>query len=108
MLKNLLKYLTALVIMLHCIGATQLASAYAKDKSSFVSMVTMSEEETKKEKESCDEDDADFWNDVRCKLQLRNTYLSSAIMHSYMHDTLNRLFYQFVLESPTPPPDFLA
>ncbi|HLP52278.1 MAG TPA: hypothetical protein VK154_15420 [Chitinophagales bacterium] len=94
--------------MLHCLGATQLISSYSKDNSSFVSMLTMNEEETKKEKESCDEDDVEFWNDVRCKLQLRNTYLCSVSDNSYLHESLNRVFYQFVLESPTPPPDFLA
>lgn len=108
MLTKALKYLTALIILLHCIGATQLVSAYAKDKSSFVSMLTMTEEESKKEKESCDEDDVELYSEFRCKTQEVNTYHFFSEENIYFRLSLKRISYQFVIESPTPPPDFLA
>lgn len=103
MLIRVFKYLVSLVILLHCIGATQLASACAKDKSAFISMLNMTEEETKKEKEA--KEDADDHKDLRCKpvsIAAQSFQLNKYIDYS---DSKNRIKHQFHSECTTPPPD---
>ena len=104
MISQSLKYIVSLVILLHCIGVTQLMSSCSKDNSAFVSMLNMNEEETKKEKES--KEDTEYANDIRMKLSTRINDFSLAGERTYFSDSKNRVNHQFVIENPTPPPDF--
>jgi hypothetical protein len=106
MLKNIFDSFFAFIILLHCIGITQLASSLSSDKSAFVGMLNMTEEETKKEKES--KEDTCFDKDLKFKISgiaipaafpsKRETYLASK----------NRIEHQFLSENPSPPPDYLG
>lgn len=104
MIESLLKFFLSLVILLHCVGVTQLASAVTKDKSAFVGMLNMNEEETKKEKES--KEDVDDVKDILQKPYLSQAHLLLTGKHIYYSDSKNRISHQFIIESPTPPPDF--
>lgn len=106
MLKSFIKYFLSLVILLHCAGVTQLVSAYSKDKSAFVGMLNMSEEETKKEKESKEE--ADHSKDIHSKISLTGLDISFIESRIYLADSKNRINHQFNIELPTPPPDSLV
>lgn len=109
MLAQLFKYTTALVILLHCLGVTQLASSYAKDKTAFVSMINMAEEETKKEKECGDEDTEEFFSTTQHqKVAFAEVHSFFTVQNIYFLQSLKRITHQFVIESPTPPPDFKA
>ena len=108
MLTKLLKYITALVILLHCLGVTQVMSSCAKDRSAFISMLNMNEEETKKEKESSDEDTFELYNDSTPKFTLVQSVIYNTGEKFYFSHTLKGISHQFVIESPTPPPDFTA
>lgn len=109
MLTQLIKYTTALVILLHCLGVTQLASSYAKDKTAFVCMVNMAEEETKKEKECGDEDTEEFFSTTQHqKVASAGVQTFFIVKNIYFLESLKRITHQFVIESPTPPPDFKA
>jgi len=104
MLMKLSKYLLAAFLTFHCLGITQLASAYSKDKAAFVGMLNMTEEETKKEKESKeDTDDAKLFHQ---KPVLQPNY--TLLLSDHIYYTVSRVLLtnQFVIESPTPPPDF--
>lgn len=106
MISALLKYLISLVILLHCMGATQLASALAKDKSAFIGMLNMTEEETKKEKESKeDNDDSKTIVGKPLVTSLQYTLKGKRFFYTRFAPCL---FQQFVIELPTPPPDSRA
>lgn len=99
-----LSWLIALLLTLHCVGATQLISAYASDKASFVRMLAMAEEETKKEKDCNSDDDAD----PEFKYRHRTDYRSgtqSKVIYLYTHHH-EKVIQQFINELTTPPPDF--
>jgi hypothetical protein len=106
MLNKPFKYFLSVVILLHCIGVTQLVSAYSKNNSAFVGMINMNEEETKKEKES--KDDTDYSKDIRLKFSSISTPLTFIDERIYFRNSKNRINYQFIIELPTPPPDSLA
>ena len=83
--------------------ATQLVSAYAKDKASFMRMLTMTEEETKKEKDNKGDDDTD--HEFKCRQKFfYTTSLHNKIVHrfSLQHQ---QVIHQFIGELTTPPPD---
>ena len=104
MIKKLLKYFLSLVILLHCTGVTQLVSAYSKDDSAFVSMLDMNEEETKKESK----EDVDSTKDLRAKISTVLTSISFTEKQIYFSGSKSRVNHQFIIELPTPPPDFKA
>lgn len=105
MIRSALKYLFAFVITLHCLGATQALSAYAKDKSAFIGMLNINEEETKKEKECKDEVDDMEHASFKPALVAVNVFFTGQC--AYYADYKNEAFGQFVIESPTPPPDLV-
>lgn len=104
MLKRTFRYLIAFIIMLHCLGVTQAISALSKDKGAFVSMLNVNEEETKKEKES--KEDVDDMADFSCKPHLVSITAFFNGQQTYFTFSKQRPVKQFVIESPTPPPDF--
>ncbi len=69
-------------------------------------MLAMNEEETKKEKE-CKED-VDSTKDLRTKISTAFAFISFTEKHIYFSDSKNRVNHQFIIELPTPPPDFKA
>jgi hypothetical protein len=99
-------YIVAVLLTLHCMGATQLVSAYAKDKASFVRMLTMTEEETKKEKDTKGDDDNDHEFKYRQKI-FYSTSLHSKIISQFVHRH-EQAICQFINELTTPPPDCKA
>ena len=105
-MKKFLRHFLALVILLHCVGVTQLVSTYSKDTSALIEMLSMNEEETKKEKES--KEDVDYSKDIYS----RNITLTSplAFIGNYIYFCCykNRINHQFIIELPTPPPDSLV
>ncbi len=103
MLKKIFKSFVSFIIVLHCMGATQLLSAYSKDYSAFVGMLNMTEEETKKEKES--KEDSDYSKDIRQKISSSFTPVSFTDKRIYFGSAKSRVTHQFVIEHPSPPPD---
>jgi hypothetical protein len=96
-------YFISLLLTLHCIGGTQLLSAYAKDNISFVRMLTMTEEETKKEKDNKTDDDTD--HEFKCRQNFFYTVsLHGKVIYQFarQHEQVRQ---QFITELPTPPPD---
>ncbi len=106
MIKKSIKYFLSLVILLHCTGVTQLVSACSKDNSAFVTMMNMNEEETKKEKES--KEDTECINDLRGKVAALAPNISFTEKQIYFSGSKSRVNHQFIIELPTPPPDFMA
>ena len=99
-------YIVAALLTLHCMGATQLVSACAKDKASFVRMLTLTEEETKKEKDSKSDDDTD--HEFKCRQKLfYTTSLHNKVVHHFTHRH-QQVIHQFIGELTTPPPDCKA
>ncbi len=106
MIGKILKLSVSFVILLHCIGVTQYAGAYTKNSSAFVSMLTMTEEENKKESES--KEDVDDTKEARVRpLQFSpvNIALQVGMGYAYAHGILMQ---QYTVDQPTPPPDYLA
>lgn len=108
MLFRLLKFFTAIVIVFHCLGVTQVISALSKDKSAFVGMLSMNEEETKKEKESKEDFDDDIKEFAHKNfVTFSNVFFAAQnIYHSSSQIIL--ISHQFIIERPTPPPDVKA
>ncbi len=106
MLSKLPKYLVAFLVLLHCLGVTQLVSAYSKDKSAFTNMLSMTEEETKKEKESKDCED-EYESQKHKELYLLPLSFAT---HQWVfsHNAITGFRLQYLAENPTPPPDQLA
>lgn len=105
MIKQTFRHFLAYVILLHCLGVTQFASSYARDKSAFVSMLNMAEEETK---HSNGKEDSD--NLKHFKNQSAFT-LASLFMEDnriYISEAKVRITDQFISDNVTPPPDFLG
>lgn len=96
----------ALIILLHCVGVTQLVSTFSKDTSTLIGMLSMNEEETKKEKEG--KEDVDYSKDIYPKCSTLISPLASLGKYIYFCDFKNRISHQFIIELPTPPPDFKA
>lgn len=103
MLKKHLRYFVAFVILLHCVGVTQLLSAYAKDASAFVGMLNMSEEETKKEKETKEDGFPD--EAIRQKAPALLAALQLPVFCTLVTKAQENISHQFWAERPTPPPD---
>lgn len=55
-LTRTIKALTTLIILFHFMGVTQFVSSYSKNTASFIGMLSQTEEETKKEKDTKEED----------------------------------------------------
>ena len=106
MLHKFIKYSVSLIVLLHCLGLTQLVSSYSKDRSAFVSMANMNEEETKKETES--KEDVDDAKNMHHKHAYLLTPLSFTNKLVYFSCSKSRVNHQFFLENPTPPPDTRA
>lgn len=106
MFLKVFKYFVSLVILLHCTGVAQLVAAYSKDNSALISMLDMNEEETKKEKES--KEDIDSTKDLRTKFSNTLTNISFTEKQFYFFGSKSRVNHQFIIELPTPPPDFKA
>ncbi len=104
MVVEFLKHLFSVIVFMHCIGVTQLCSACVKNDSAFICMIDMSEEETKTEKE-CKEE-CDLAPNTHTKCCFIASELAYTGCHTYFSNPQHRIGYQFVIESPTPPPDF--
>ena len=104
-MKSIIRFLFSMVIVVHCLGLTQLASALAKDKSAFVTMLNMTEEETKKDKESKECKDGD--KDVHRLAVLASVAFLNSQCFSFLHSR-QLPAHQFLSECPTPPPDLAA
>lgn len=104
MAKAFLRFLVSLIILFHCIGVTQLLSACAKDSSAFVGMMSMTEEESKKEKESKEDNlpDETIGQLVPILQPVAFHNFVSCILLAQKQSALN---HQFWAELPTPPPD---
>lgn len=100
-------YFVSFILLLHCIGSTQLLSAYARDKDSFVRMLAMTEEETKKEKDATPDD-------PESEFKLKQKHITTAIPASegrvvyLLRYGWLQVVHQYIIELPTPPPDHLA
>jgi|ERR1043165_3815266 uncharacterized protein YxeA len=100
-----LKYFVSLIILFHCVGLTQLLSAYNKNAGTFVSMLSQTEEETKKEKESKEDDCS---KEYQLEYFAAQEHVQKSIQLIYLNDSKSRITHQFVIELPTPPPDLTA
>ena len=105
-MRKFANYFFTVIFFFHCLGTTQLFSAYLKDTSAFVNMLSMNEEETKKDKGS--EEDADYFNLFHSKILFSVSAHSFVKKNSYFSTSKNRINYQFIIESHTPPPDFCS
>jgi hypothetical protein len=105
-MKKFFRHFLALVILLHCVGVMQLVSTYSKDTSVWIGMLSMNEEETKKEKES--KEDVDYSKDIYPKNITVISPLAFTGKYIYFCCSKNRVNHQFIIELPTPPPDSLV
>lgn len=106
MIFRITKTLGLLIILLHFLGVTQYVSSYAKNQFSFLSMMTMAEEENKKEK-----DDKDFTEDT--KEFKENSYFRFAdrfriFQISGFSSFLEHYRLQYIAEHLTPPPNAIS
>lgn len=102
-----LKYFVLLAILLHCTGISQLANACTKNSDAVISMLNMTEEENKKEKET-KEEDTDDSKEIRLRhLQVYGNSIILQTSLSYAH-THRLAQHQYSADQPTPPPDFAA
>lgn len=101
---KLIRFFCVAAILLHCLGVTQLLSSYAKDTGAFISMLNMTEEETKKEK--ADSEFEELGSEARIKQVLFNFSLTNHPTQLYQHNAKESIPLQFSADSPTPPPDF--
>ncbi len=103
---RLLRYFIASIILFHCVGVTQLASAFAKDTTAFLGMMNMSEEETKKEKETKEDSFPD--HAIKQNTQALLPLFHAAVTCSLITKTQECFTHQYWAERPTPPPDCRA
>lgn len=98
------RFLVSVVIFFHCVGVTQLLSAYTKDSSAYVGMMSMTEEESKKEKESKEDNlpDEIMGQLVPVLKPVGFQKFVTCVLLTQKHAILN---HQFWAELPTPPPD---
>lgn len=103
MIFRITKVLSLLIILLHFMGVTQYMSSFAKNQSSFLSMMTIAEEESKKEK-----DDKDFTEDTqefRDNNYFRFTDRFRIFQISGFSFLLEHYPLQYIAEQLTPPPN---
>lgn len=106
MLVRYFRSILSLLVVLHFAGLTQLVSAYARDKASFISMVNQSEEESKKEKESTEESFPVWLACVKVLQQPTDCiYLGTTIPSSCASEAVQA---QFIGDCLTPPPNTLV
>lgn len=106
MLLKIVKLSVAFLVLLHFLGFTQVVAASLKDKASFKSMMSMVEEENKKEKDD-KEDDAE-WKAFEQKHSETYTSISHFdILPGYISHILS-VTPQYITDQATPPPDFVA
>ncbi|MES2619493.1 MAG: hypothetical protein V4615_01470 [Bacteroidota bacterium] len=86
-------------------GVTQLASSYARDKSAFVSMLNMTEEETK---HNSGNEDPDNLKHFKSQSHLTIASLFMEDNRIYISDAKVRITDQFISDNVSPPPDFLG
>lgn len=106
MLTKLIKLCVAFVVLLHFLGLTQVLAATCKDKSSFASMMSMTEEENKKEKDD-KENDAE-WKAFQQKHSEEYTSISHFNIQQGYLNHIQAVTPQYITDQPTPPPDFTA
>jgi hypothetical protein len=105
MIKHILKLFLAFVILLHCLGVTQFASSYARDKSAFVSMLNMAEEETK---HNSGKEDSDNLKHFKSQSHFILASLFMEDNRIYISEAKVRITDQFISDNVSPPPDFQA
>lgn len=101
-----LKLSMAFVMLLHFLGVTQVVAATCKDKASFAGMMSMTEEENKKEKDD-KEDDAE-WKAFEQKHSETYTSISHFDIQPGYLSHIQSVTPQFITDQPSPPPDFTA
>lgn len=106
MLIRILKLSVAFVVLLHFLGVTQVVAATLKDKSSFSNMMTMTEEENKKEKDD-KEDDAEWKNFEQKHSETYTSISHFDILPGYIN-YIQAVTPQYITDQPSPPPDFTA
>jgi len=99
-----LRYSLTFVILLHFLGISQLVSIYSKNTSALIGALSMNEDEGKKEND--DQQDKDLYKDVRSKITSVVSPVTFNSKQIYLVSTKNRIGHQFIIELPTPPPDF--
>lgn len=105
MLVRYFRSILSLLVVLHFAGLTQLVSAYARDKASFISMVNQSEEESKKEKESQEEIFPEWLACVKAVEQpITGSIIEGDMPAPCRSDAVNA---QFIGDCLTPPPNSL-
>ncbi|MFN8285878.1 MAG: hypothetical protein U0V74_03945 [Chitinophagales bacterium] len=102
MFKGFLKYLILPVILLHFAGVTQLVSSLVKDQGSFVNMLSMTEEENKKEKDEKDDNECKL-TDHKHSIEVANHAFHTSNFGFVL--AAEEISHQFIGESTTPPPD---
>ena len=91
------------LMLLHFSGATQWATSFAPDKTAFMNMANMAEEETKKEK--------DAKGDAFEQKDLDQRHFTHLIIYHLSSQKVRTAAYaekaedQFIFDKPTPPPD---
>lgn len=87
-------------------GVTQVVAATLKDKASFKNMMSMVEEENKKEKD--DKEESAEWQAFTQHHSETNTSISHFDIKSGYISHIQSVTPQFITDQPTPPPDFRA
>lgn len=106
LLAKIFKASIATFMLLHFLGATQVLAATLKDKASFKSMMTMVEEENKKEKD--DKEDTAEWQAFTNSHSETYTAISHFDVNPGYLSHIKSVTPQYITDQATPPPDFTA
>ena len=104
LLVKVFKASIATFMLLHFLGATQVVAATLKDKASFKSMMTMVEEENKKEKE--DKEETAEWQAYTHGHSESYTAISHFDINLGYISHIQSVTPQYITDQATPPPDF--
>ena len=104
LLAQIFKASLATFMLLHFLGATQVVAATLKDKASFKSMMSMVEEENKKEKD--DKEDSAEWQAFTQGHSETYTAISHFDFNLGYISHIQSVTPQYITDQATPPPDF--
>lgn len=105
LLAKIFKASIATFMLLHFLGATQVVAATLKDKASFKNMMSMVEEETKKEKED-KEETAEWQAFTQHHSEPHSSIAHFNLAQGYISH-IQSVTPQYITDQPTPPPDFV-
>lgn len=107
MLGRYVRLLVAVLTLLHFAGVTQLVSAYARDKASYVNMLSVNEEEEGKKEQDNTEDNL-LEAALNSKYLQQPALLSGIVIAHSAYQIAEPVQAQYIGDKLTPPPNSLV